>query len=461
MRPGRLGQVFDDAGDVIVALDQEHVAGLQRLAQRVGIARRERLIAVNRLLQIAGDQPPNAIEHPAHWSRDLPACARFCRVFFLFVNLRAVPCNLVHAASRVIDSKLNRSVCPTARRSGNLRRNVASVLETMPGKSAAAKSTFVPRRLGRAGGAPRALAATAPSSGPFDVVIVGAGAAGIAAARRIAAAGRRYVVIEATDHIGGRCVTDTKSFGVPFDRGAHWIYLPDSNPVTKLTPRAASTSIRRRKARRCAIGRRYAREGELEDFLTAQVRATRAIDDAARKADIPCEQAVPPDLGDWRANDRIRARPVHLRQGPGAGVVLRLCARRRAQCGGVLQAGIRRAARRARPRAQRSAVDAGKDDRHPGRHHGGNRQGHDHRTRRDRHRADQCHRLRRPQVQSRPRPSPDRRASAGCRSAATTTSRSSFSAIRWASKATIWCFKNRPTRTPRRFSPTSPARSSV
>ena len=49
------------------------------------------------------------------------------------------------------------------------------------------------------------------------------------------------------------------------------------------------------------IGLRYAREGELEDFLTAQVRTTRAIDDAARKADIPSEQAVPHDLGDWRA----------------------------------------------------------------------------------------------------------------------------------------------------------------
>ena len=96
-----------------------------------------------------------------------------------------------------------------------------------------------------------AAAATAPSSGPFDVVIVGAGAAGIAAARRLAAAGRRYVVIEATDHVGGRCVTDMKSFGVPFDRGARWMYLPDSNPVTKLTPGAASTSIPRRKARRC------------------------------------------------------------------------------------------------------------------------------------------------------------------------------------------------------------------
>ncbi|HYA05800.1 MAG TPA: FAD-dependent oxidoreductase [Xanthobacteraceae bacterium] len=145
-----------------------------------------------------------------------------------------------------------------------------------------------------------ALAATGPSSGPLEVVIVGAGAAGIAAARRIAAAGRRYLVIEATDHVGGRCVTDTRRFGVPFDRGAHWIYLPDVNPLTKLAPRRGIDIYPAPPSQKVRIGRRYAREGELEDFLAAQVRATRAIDDAARKADIPSEQAVPGDLGDWR-----------------------------------------------------------------------------------------------------------------------------------------------------------------
>ncbi|MGC1235612.1 MAG: FAD-dependent oxidoreductase, partial [Xanthobacteraceae bacterium] len=60
-----------------------------------------------------------------------------------------------------------------------------------------------------------AFAAITPSGGPLDVIIIGAGAAGIAAARRLAAAGRRYLVIEATDHVGGRCITDTTSFGVP------------------------------------------------------------------------------------------------------------------------------------------------------------------------------------------------------------------------------------------------------
>ena len=86
-----------------------------------------------------------------------------------------------------------------------------------------------------------ALAAVTPSGGPLDVIIIGAGAAGIAAGRRLAAAGRRYLMIEATDHVGGRCVTDTKSFGVPFDRGARWIYLPDSNPLIKIAPRSNGT----------------------------------------------------------------------------------------------------------------------------------------------------------------------------------------------------------------------------
>jgi len=145
-----------------------------------------------------------------------------------------------------------------------------------------------------------ALAAIAPSDGPLDAIIIGAGAAGIAAARRLAAAGRRYLVIEATDHVGGRCITDTTSFGVPFDRGAHWIYLPDSNPLIKAAP-GRSDIYPASLSQKIRIGRRYARAGELEDYLAAQVRAARAIDDAARKADLAAAQPLPADLGDWRA----------------------------------------------------------------------------------------------------------------------------------------------------------------
>jgi monoamine oxidase len=143
------------------------------------------------------------------------------------------------------------------------------------------------------------------SSGPseVDVLIVGAGAAGIAAARRLSGSGRSFTMVEATGRIGGRCVTDTRSFGVPFDRGAHWIYTPDLNPLTKLAGRTGLDIHPAPTGQRIRIGQRYAREAELEDFLTAVVRSHRGISDAARgRTDIDCRTALPRDLGDWRSS---------------------------------------------------------------------------------------------------------------------------------------------------------------
>jgi monoamine oxidase len=139
-----------------------------------------------------------------------------------------------------------------------------------------------------------------PASGEVDVVIVGAGAAGIAAARQVAAAKRRYALVEASDRVGGRCVTDTATFDVPFDRGAHWIHMPDINPVAQLGIRAGIDIYGAPPGQKVRIGRRYAREGELEPYLASMVRAKRAIDDAARKADGSCALALPKDLGDWQ-----------------------------------------------------------------------------------------------------------------------------------------------------------------
>ena len=140
-----------------------------------------------------------------------------------------------------------------------------------------------------------------PRSGWVDVVIVGAGAAGIAAARRLSAAGKRYVVLEAAEEVGGRCITDTKTFGVPYDRGAHWISTPATSIRWRSSPPPpGSISIRRRPGQRMRIGRRYAREGEMEDFLAGLVRANSAIADAARKSDVACAQVLPKDLGEWR-----------------------------------------------------------------------------------------------------------------------------------------------------------------
>jgi len=133
-----------------------------------------------------------------------------------------------------------------------------------------------------------------------DIVVIGAGAAGIAAARRIQAGNRKVIMVEATDRVGGRCQTDTATFDVPFDRGARWLHNPDTNPMIRLARGAGLEILTAPLGRKIRVGRRNARAGETEEFLAALVRAHRAIDEASRgKADQSCASVLPKDLGDW------------------------------------------------------------------------------------------------------------------------------------------------------------------
>ena len=63
-----------------------------------------------------------------------------------------------------------------------------------------------------------------------DVIVVGAGAAGLAATEYLLQKGKSVICIEANNRIGGRCYTDNDFFGVPYDMGAHWITNNKNNP---------------------------------------------------------------------------------------------------------------------------------------------------------------------------------------------------------------------------------------
>jgi monoamine oxidase len=68
----------------------------------------------------------------------------------------------------------------------------------------------------------------------FDVVVVGAGAAGIAAIRRLAAAPVSAIALEARPRIGGRAQTVLARPDLPIDRGCGWLHSADVNPLAKL-----------------------------------------------------------------------------------------------------------------------------------------------------------------------------------------------------------------------------------
>ena len=62
----------------------------------------------------------------------------------------------------------------------------------------------------------------------FDVIIVGGGAAGIGAARRLAAQGKAALLLEASSRLGGRAHTQDLG-GYPLDLGCEWLHSGDRN----------------------------------------------------------------------------------------------------------------------------------------------------------------------------------------------------------------------------------------
>ena len=75
----------------------------------------------------------------------------------------------------------------------------------------------------------------------FDVVIVGAGAAGLAALRRLAAAGLSAVALEARTRVGGRAHTIRLQPDLPVDCGCGWLHSADVNPLVDPIARAGFT----------------------------------------------------------------------------------------------------------------------------------------------------------------------------------------------------------------------------
>lgn len=159
--------------------------------------------------------------------------------------------------------------------------------------------TFAPasRRRFLAGAASTALLPVIGRAQPSnpDAVVIGAGAAGIAAARRLIAGGKTVVVIEAADRIGGRAYTETVSFGVPFDQGCSWLQGPRAGvPHVDLARQMGFTLIDHDSADEVLyVGDRLATSAE----LSAYYRAYEQIDSRVYGiGDVAAASRLPADL---------------------------------------------------------------------------------------------------------------------------------------------------------------------
>jgi monoamine oxidase len=75
-----------------------------------------------------------------------------------------------------------------------------------------------------------------------DIIIIGAGISGIAAARSLKAKGYNVLILEARNRIGGRIWTDN-SLGIPLDLGASWIHGITNNPIKQLADQFALKTL--------------------------------------------------------------------------------------------------------------------------------------------------------------------------------------------------------------------------
>jgi monoamine oxidase len=134
-----------------------------------------------------------------------------------------------------------------------------------------------------------------------DVAVIGAGAAGIAAGRRLAEARRAsFVVLEARERAGGRAWT-VESDGLPLDLGCEWLHSADRNPLVPLAE-SLGFSLHRRQPDWTTRLRRSGETPEAEaDWLAERAAFYWAVHRAAQAADDPPASSVLTPGGRWNA----------------------------------------------------------------------------------------------------------------------------------------------------------------
>jgi monoamine oxidase len=131
------------------------------------------------------------------------------------------------------------------------------------------------------------------SADETDVLVVGAGVAGIAAARALRARGLSCLVLEAKDRIGGRAYTDATGF----DHGASWLHQANDNPLTALAETLGFETVDHDKLRQRLLftAGRFATTAERHAFAAAEDHFWRVIEAAAADGapDRPASDAAP------------------------------------------------------------------------------------------------------------------------------------------------------------------------
>jgi monoamine oxidase len=141
-------------------------------------------------------------------------------------------------------------------------------------------------------------------SAAYDVAIIGAGAAGLAAARALAGSGAQVIVLEARGRPGGRIVTDSQTLGMPFDVGASYIHNAPINPMMALAVQQGVTVISSdRDSLALRANSRDEPRSVVNRYVAADQRLMRRAARIARSGNDQPFSAVPRDIYERRFVD--------------------------------------------------------------------------------------------------------------------------------------------------------------
>lgn len=136
--------------------------------------------------------------------------------------------------------------------------------------------------------------------GDFDVVVIGAGAAGLAAGRRLAAEALSFIIIEARERIGGRGLTRTLN-GFPLDLGCGWLHSADRNPWVAIAESLGLSIDRSAPAwTRQSLDRGFSRQDQAAFAAASQAFHARLEGADVSAGDFPAARLLDPE-GDWNA----------------------------------------------------------------------------------------------------------------------------------------------------------------
>jgi monoamine oxidase len=132
-----------------------------------------------------------------------------------------------------------------------------------------------------------------------DVVVVGAGAAGVAAGRRLLAARASVLVLEARERSGGRAWTAPTALGHPVDLGCEWLHSADRNPWTEIARDMGFAVDERLPDWRSRVARRCG-DAAQADWTEAYRAFDARMDAATTEPDMAASALLEPG-GRWNA----------------------------------------------------------------------------------------------------------------------------------------------------------------